>query len=355
MKTEIRGVLSTKTDLVVKEAAEIGGIIASGTVDVSGVSGGVRGDVHAHGDTVIESDVGGDVIVDGDVTVKNEARVDGEIKASGTITLLDAGADDTSANTDVSNILKDPIEPSIPSFKSATDLIKDKETKYQTNGDNDNADKPGLIDNSASAWDSFACSSSCSLDDGGYYIEGLHFSGDLTIDTNGGDVHVFVDDYVNIQGTITVEGNGQLFIYLDGDNKHGLVNQHFAIDGTVETRDDIDGDGVLERSYNATKVWTYVEPDSSVGFSTHASYTGVLYGADDSGTGTDYSFSNHANVFGAVIGVLDDFNNHPAIHYDERLASAAASPAGGGSASGSGAAKPNVIHIEASERTVEVS
>jgi hypothetical protein len=316
-KPEFHETFSTKDEVLFEDGAQPtfeGDVIIDGSldqtgnpdVDVDDPSSGtanvyVDGDADINKKTYIE----GDLIVDGDIEFEGDPTVEGDVIASGTISgnVQNANSVQQNSGSTVDSMLRDPLNPTIPTYPVAN--VDENEWPVSETDNND----IGAIDVTGTLQ---GCSSTCTLPAGRYRLENIDLSGSeiLALDTTGGPVEIYVEDYVDLQdqAKITTIGDNDVKIYVGGGASVGS-NVHFRMTNQAAVRAGEDG----------TQITVFLEPSKSVLFNSGGVFQGVLYGAGGTGQGATIEVSNQLVVYGAIIGKMADIDNQVTLHYDEDL------------------------------------
>ncbi|WP_225334687.1 DUF7305 domain-containing protein [Halomicrobium urmianum] len=365
---------------------------AAGTVYVNDSESTVTydADVVAGGDVIVESGatVDGDVHASGDVYVYGDVEDDHEVVAGGTVT--GESGDGGTPRTPDSPSIPSPRSPDIPSNAPAEDFIDPVRSMEVEPADSDSDSDISDIE----TWDGCDRSPSnpCTLSAGEYHLDQMRITdgGRLDVETDSGDVDIHVeggshgwemqDGEVNVRGggevNITVESEGVNLIsnseinVEDGSQVNVYVNGHpFDVQDTnVDVQDDdarievaMDGGDITfgggaeitTQNDNASQFLVYTMPSARINTNGGASITGVLYGADGSGGGTDYQLTNQVELFGAIVGESDSINTDAKIHFDETLEARTGVGGGGGGGSGSQSERVGFLHVTTTTVTAD--
>ncbi|MFB6139040.1 MAG: hypothetical protein ABEJ26_01235 [Halosimplex sp.] len=292
----------------------------------------VHGDAHAIGNKGV--DIDGDLVANGHVKLKDNTHIHGDLVVpTGSSPDIDPSAQidgsvryvDFSNSGDALDTAPTPITPDVPARQSAKTEINSR-SLLSNPGQNDNGGEP-VIDSSDEL--DFGGTPDHTLESGEYYLDELNVpSGEtLTLDTSSGDVVIYVSPSsstaeMRVAGRIEVTGSdpaNRARIYVD-DTSGGDSPREFYIDGDTGS----DGE-VTVPADKSPNLWVYLKPTAEVNFNNHAVFQGVVYGANDAPTGgAEISLSNHADVYGALVGDVTQVPNHARVHYDEALASSEA-------------------------------
>jgi len=130
------------------------------------------------------------------------------------------------------------------------------------------------------------------LTDGEHYTDAIDLgSGEqVTFDTTAGDIVLGVNDTIHLDGAnITVEGDGQVEIYVNG------------VDGEDDLRIENDGE-IFAQNNNATQMTVLGDEDFVGKIINDGAYTGIIYApAGDEGEGEVVVQGQESVVYGAVV------------------------------------------------------
>lgn len=302
-----------------------GDIVVTGTIEgisAAEISGNVLVDGDADGIGTKNLDLDGDLVANGDVELSSDAEIYGDVIVPTGATV--DGQSQATVHGDIrrdSNEVSDrlgeapePIEPEVPERESSVDEINERSS---LESDNDN-DEESVIQNDRLDFSQ----PDHTLGPGEYYLERLNVpKGEtLELDTTSGDVVIYVADNpantaVRVAGVIEVLGEdpaNRVRMYVD-DSDGGDPELEMEItdagSGSVSVPDD-----------RTPNMWVYLKPTTDVDLNGDVTFQGVLYGAPDgSSDGAEISVSNHAEVFGTLIGDVQQLPNHAQVHYDQAL------------------------------------
>jgi len=286
----------------------------------------VDGTLHVHDDASFsgwsDTTIQGDLIVDGDVELTDEVTVDGDVVASGEVTgesqatvrgngELTSGGDGVAENVDVSDVIRDPLVPQLPSVPTADDEIDERGAEYAT--DNDNAQSTFIH-----SGDPNCKNGPCVVTAGDYYANSITVQGKkskLVLDTSAGDINIYLDEAFIMKSktpTVVVKGNNRVNFYIDsggGKADFRMVNSARFLTGSEAAPTD-----------NGTKTWVYMKSDGEVKMTNRIKFTGVIYGpGEQPGEGVEFRGTNRAKFFGAVIADPSHAVNRIDFHYDEAI------------------------------------
>lgn len=262
----------------------------------------------------------GDVHVHGDVTVNKHTTINGTVIADGNVTVSDPATANISAITDGSSAdPNEPIDPEFPNMSSVSSQISFHEMALD-NGSNDNPNS-SYIDRIESPG---GCDPSCTLTGSsgtsGYYVQsGIYLNEDekLILNTTKGPIDIYAgpDDNgaVYVKGAeIEVRGDNPVRVYSGGnleltDGDSGAVPRVKTMDATGVTR-----------TYRAPNFQVYMHPSAEASLNGPPEFTGVIRGPHPT-DGTEITFTNSAEIHGAIIGEIDEINEDTELHFDEAL------------------------------------
>lgn len=251
------------------------------------------------------SRIEGDVVVGQDADFKQDATVTGDLSYGNTVT---PSTPDEHVDGEVTN------DASVTAHTAVDHIIDEKRAALSDPANNSNDDADDVVDGRLGD-----CSPSCTLDSGSYVLDDLTLDSDdeLVLNTTGGDIDIVVNDSVELQGgdssqqaTIRVtDASGRVNVYVDGE--HG---DNLAFKGHANVS--VPGD-------RSTSLWFYLNPESTTSFKHNVTFTGVVYGpGPGADPGTTITMQQHSQVYGALVGEVDQLKQGSKIHYDEALAAA---------------------------------
>lgn len=151
-------------------------------------------------------------------------------------------------------------------------------------------------------------------DDPTYYLERLEVpDGEtLTVDTTNGNVTVAVEEYVDVKGTIDVQGSNQTKIYAKGDDTANGQDHVYFGGGEVDvTRD------------RSSQFWVYGTADMHTTIDKNGGesrFVGVIYApAGNDGSGSVTVENNAGALLGGAVTGSTTINQGGRIHYDQAL------------------------------------
>ncbi|WP_435333570.1 polymer-forming cytoskeletal protein [Haloarchaeobius sp. TZWWS8] len=267
------------------------------------ISSGTTSEIVAAGDVVVSNnaDVDGDVIAGGDVTIE-KGTVDGNVSVEPGGTISVDSQDGTLTGNKYYNA-------SVPSPSPSVTLIDQKRMLIESNNNNS---RPGVdIDTSTNTLT--GCSSTCSVEEGQYYLEEIDTGNDAVIELNASDgpIEIVVDGDVVLgnKAEIRVKGTHRVNMYIEGEV---VLSQNSEV--TVPQD-------------RAPQYWMYVNPGTETAIENGVRFTGVLYGpANGTTEGTAFTLSQNAEVYGAIVGTIGEVENNYELHYDEALVGTRAVP-----------------------------
>lgn len=256
--------------------------------------------VYADGDITIQGggQINGDLQSTGDVVLKgHNLAVTGTVYHDGTLTASSGNYGSEVGHT-----------TSIPSVQNRDGMITSKVSEIA--GDNDNTRNPAV---SAIVTDleTGGCSSTCTLPAGDYHfndliVEGTGGSGQLALDTSGGDINIAVENSLEVetQAELKVEGSGTVNIYNEGD---------LTIESNKNTK-------VWNPAQDATQLWAWQHSSTDTEIGTASTFTGVVH-AGPSGN-IEIGTNKKGDIYGALIGDVGTAGAGRPIHYDQALRTA---------------------------------
>lgn len=344
--------------------------VEDGDMDVDS-EGEVEGSVYVkNGDVEFLSasrkfTIEGDLVVEGSVDLNDKVTVDGMVIANDIDTnggTINGGTASDPSNhlPSGTNAFEDPLEPQVPERNPVDSRIASKGSSY-SNPANNNHGGPGVVGVSGPGVGTLAtsCDPNCVLTEGNYYLERIDLTNTdndkLVLRPDGGEINVYVDDYVRVDNApVVVEGDGRVNVWVGDDTSSEELQ--ITNNPVIKT---VDSSGT--RTYRAPALWFYLKKDAEVkmtGGSTQ--FTGVIYGPgsqqmsggmrviDDPGAAI--TIQNGLDLYGAVVGQVETIDNSAAIHYDTALGGETSVPGGG---TGSGTAAVDFITITRRTATVD--
>jgi len=288
----------------------------------------VDGSLHVHEDASFsgwsDTTIQGDLIVDGDVELTDEVTVDGDVVASGEVTgesqatvrgnsQLTSRDDGIAENVDVSDVIRDPLVPQLPTVPAANDEIDARAQEYATDNDNEQS---AFIPNDGG--DANCMDEICTVTAGDYYANSITVqkSGSkLVLDTTGGDVNIYVAESFVMKAqdpTVVIKGNNRVNLYVDSDGG--------SADFLMNNRAEILTGSEVAPTDNGTKLWVYMKSDGVARLNNRIKFTGVIYGpGEQPGEGVEFRGTNRAEFYGAVIADPSHAVNRIDFHYDEAI------------------------------------
>lgn len=275
------------------------------------------------------------IVTAGTLNLKNDARVKGDVVAGDSVDMhsqseitgnVTYGVDLDDSGT-IGGWTKDGAEVSIPD--PVDWLISNRIDDLEASNEND---QDSTIDENTNQVD---CSSPCTLSDGDYYVEDFVLEGgdELEIATNGNPTTIAVDGDVllNNDAKIEVTGGGTVRFYVDG---HLDMKSHSNVT--------VPGD-------RSPGMWFYMNPGANAWIRGHASLVGVIYGpGGGANSGVDIHLKSNAEVFGGLVGTVDDVKSDHYVHFDEALV-------GVNPIAGYGTDRPTITYLHVTENRVNVS
>ena len=299
-------------------------------------------------------DIGGDVTATGDVTLQNKARVDGDVTAGGSITCLGSatitgdavaggsispmcvqGSESANASPSVAvspaspKTAQSPTEPEVPDLDAVNQTIINKGNELQDPADNNNDDEDCIVSRNIDLT-AAGCSPN-TIEAGSYYLDQADVNNALELDTSDGDIIFYVDQSVNINNAVTVTGGNRVEFYVENDD--------IVIGSGVQ---------VSAPDDHGDRVWFYQHSqNANAELKNNAKLQGVLFGPGGPGEdGADISLQENSQVFGAVVGDVNDANQAE-IHFDKNLLESE----GGG---GDELETPKIAYLHISETKIVV-
>ncbi|WP_435360301.1 DUF7289 family protein [Haloarchaeobius sp. DFWS5] len=242
------------------------------------------------------STIKGDIAADGDVKVLSNSVVDGNISYNGTNT--------SSGSATVSGKWYNGFEYDGNALPPIDDEIQFTiDSSYLENHNNNTPVFNGSTTDGVRQ--------SGTVETGVYYVNGFDVnSGEsVTFDTSSGDVVVAVNGSVDVQGDVTVVGDGQVRVFVDDE---------MTVGGNVEAHD-----ASNTQTTESNKFWMYGRDSADVTFQTGSRYTGVVYAPGPTGTVSleagNGNPAPHSEVFGAIVGGETTVDAGAQLHFDESI------------------------------------
>lgn len=252
----------------------------------------------------------------GDVRMENQAKIDGTLRTQGTVTLASPQAEITgdvycdnapdcvdptgrqdqvggSIQQESLDITAPPAGPIIDSRRS--DIISD----------NDNAAEDTIVSNRIDT------SSDDTITAGNYYLTEIDTSDEVEFDTSGGNITIVVENNVNLDGAeFEVTGDNRVNIYVDGSD--------ITIENSAE---------VTTGNEDATQFWMYAPAGTDVEITQGGTkFVGAIYAPSSATKITSMNVLQQAQVYGGLVGHVDNIGNNAGLHYDEALLDAEVVP-----------------------------
>ena len=329
--------------------------VKDGDLELGDTKGQIDGSVYVkNGDVVTSSSakqivIDGDLVVSGSVDLDSKITVKGDVLAGGSFSKNGAtvqGSEPPTSpapstrmpSTSDPGAFQTPLDPDVPERSPVDSRISTRGSTYLSSNNNDGASVTGVTTSN-----SLVSSCGCTLTAGNYYLSEIDMgSGEtLTLDTGGGTINVYVRDSVRLQGaTVKVKGGGRVNFWVGGHSTTGSGHSFYVLNPTkVITEDDTGA-----RTHRAPGVWTYLKRDDTAELrGGNTDYTGVIYGPGDQKVsggrrvidvpGTEVTIQNSVDIYGAVVGHVDTFDNSARIHYDTNLGGSTVVPGSGSSSS----------------------
>ncbi|MEA5386912.1 hypothetical protein VB773_13025 [Haloarculaceae archaeon H-GB2-1] len=266
---------------------------------------GYTGDPHGEGNisTAGDFEITGNADVVGNVRTGGNANVQGSATVDGNVYYT--GSDDRGGTVTGDWFRIDGVDGD-----NAIDSVVDEETDAYDSQNN----------NSGTAAAGGSITSSGDLWPGNYSVDRIYLTtGEtLTVNTNGQEVVVAVDDYIRLDGgTINVEGDGVVRFYVAGENRYVTGNEKYFMhlkDGTVD----------IANHQNSTQLWIYGKKyfNASIKDSTGE---GVIY-APGGPTGGGELTMKQSEWYGSVAVSSVTLKQGSAVHYDTALRNKRAIP-----------------------------
>jgi len=327
------------------------------SVDAGVLSGGTgttidyknKGDFNSYnsteGDYESSKKENGTIYTAGGITLKNKAEILGSIVAEGDIkfegskqtitgdlTYVEGNFDEDKEGEHVEGTISTGAE--VPEITSVSGTIDNKSSSLYNHNDN------STHENDLDALEDGTCDP-CNLTAGQYYIDNINFKdgGQVYLKPEGERIEVYVaDDFEpKLDSRIEVIGEGRVEFYVEDEL-------------TLDPNTTITNEGD-----EASQFWVYMNPDGDADLQggskdpDNVDFTGVIYGPGTSGqSGVEVTIDNHDDIFGAVVGDLDEVANKGNIHYDEALANSAAVESGE-------TTRPSLTYLHISENQVNVT
>jgi len=249
------------------------------------------------------------VVVAGNLTLANNQEIDGDVAVGERLTLENSAT--VTGNASYGSVDPDPPgsqvggwandNATVVGYEPVDTLIDARGVQIRDENDNDEVDVVSGESIDASC-------SSCTFEEGNYYLEDFQQGGTaITFDPDGGEINVVVNGTVDLDGDIDVVGSdGRVNVWVDSEQS-----------GT----DDIQYDGA-ELSIpgdESDRFWLYVDRDASASFRGNGQFRGVVFGPGGDTGGVDVEIRNNGEYYGGFVGQVDDIDNNIALHFDEAL------------------------------------
>jgi hypothetical protein len=337
-------------DLVVNvqqtTATEALGGLSSGTLTVAGNGGVACGDnggpkfytdsydSSLSADYCTQYDNGntgsnGNITFGGDIDYQGNANFNGNIRSGGTV--------DITGNADINGDIywTDDFNPGgsatydndeqisgVRTQPGINDVVASNGQRIADDNDNDDAnDGYDAITSSPDPEVNFGgVGSDVEIENAGqYHLHRLEIDSgeELTLDTSDGDITIAVDEYVDIAGTLDVDGDNDVRIYVRDMNSNG-ESVSWGTGGTTRTIGlNVDDGEVLTEDQNSTQLRFYGNNTFNTSIE-DSQVTGVIWTPVGS-SGTGGFRIRQSDVYGAVVSGDVRIENKGRIHYDEAL------------------------------------
>ncbi|MFC7155117.1 archaellin/type IV pilin N-terminal domain-containing protein [Halomarina halobia] len=284
---------------------------SDGNYTATGGSGGTI--VTAGGVDIQHGTLNGSLVSGGgEVNLKKDSYITDDLAYGGALSTHDAqsshvGGDITS---DGSAPIVDPIDGFID--QKQTEIANDPDVNTDSDGDiDDKGDTDPTNDELVGSRDSWT------LTDGTYYLETIDLKGNeaLTLNNTNGPVEIYVEKDFKLDGAtlnVTDESGHTVRIYV-GHKRIEVTNG-----ATVSVPED-----------RSSKLWLYGSRDTHIKLAGSGTrVTGVIYAPSGDTDPGKIELTEHAELFGAVVGGEARLERGATIHYDETLSSQAPIPPG---------------------------
>ena len=256
------------------------------------------------------------LIAAGDIDVLNNAELYGSVESDGWVNVSNNGVITGNAQYGLDIEVANNGEvhgwqaqnASVRAPDSVDNLVNATVDTIQSDNDNGGT---AAIDNSTNTLT--GCSATCTLTAGTYYLEDLNLTETdrLRLDTAGGKIAVAVDGDIDVgdDGTIYATGEQRTNFYVTGNTEIGGIDD---ADHNVQVKND-----------RTDKLWFYMRSDRSILFEQHSMFQGVIYGPGrGTNSGVAINYTNHAEIWGGLVGDVPVLENQLILHYDEALSQA---------------------------------
>lgn len=256
-------------------------------------AGGGDGAIYHSGEITMKNgaELSGSLVIEAKLQMKKDSRIDGNLTHSGAVDFKESPSTHVNGDIDTGASVPDP-EP-------VDYLIGQKVSEFKS--DNDNTPTIPKLENRDPC-------TPCNLSTGRYYLDQFDLRGgdSLGLEPNGGTIEIVVDDYFTVKNDATIEviGDGKVEVYVKGDTE--LENS-----ATIQN----DGD-------NAPQFWMFMTSERSFRMKQGSEYTGVVYGPKtESFPGVKVNMDQDTQLYGAIVGKVENIKNNADVHYDTALGS----------------------------------
>lgn len=269
----------------------------------------------------------GNVTFGGDVDYQGNANFNGDIRSGGTVNITgnaDINGDiyyTGNFNSGGSSSYNDEEQISgVRTQPAINDVVASNAQRITDDNDNDDANDDSSYDaitGSSNPEVNFVSDTAEINNAGEYHLHRLEIgsSETLTLDTADGDITVVVDEYVDIEGTLDVDGDNRVNIYVRDMNNNGDSVSYDEGDRNVGLR--VNDGAVTTNDHNSTQLRFYGNNtlNSSV---EDSNVTGVIWTPVGSNGPGGFRIG-HGDLYGAVVSGDVVIDTKGRIHYDEAL------------------------------------
>lgn len=264
----------------------------------------------------------GDVLMWGDAEIAGDVSTGDRFEIASGAASVDGDVDWTTSFDNQGTVTgTDRQIAGVPSIPPITGYVIDEVRSLRLVNDNEAA--PAVIDNNELSFNGRQ-----TLEAGRYYLETMHIdrNNELVLDTSDGDIHIGVRDWIGIEqrGGVTVQGDGTVYVYVEGREQvfnDGITGAGDHVPSTEWNLYVDKGAEVTTPNDNASQFRIYGTETFSggVGGPQGTTVTGVIY-APTGQYGPGFFYIMQAHLYGAVVTGDLTINQYGEIHYDLALA-----------------------------------
>ena len=283
----------TGTSLSLKKDAAIDSYDSSaGNYTTTGGGGG--GQIYTAGAVQMKKDatINGGLVVDDELTMKNGARIAGDLDYGGPLTLH------SSPGTHVGGAVSSGA--TVPEMTAVDGLIDQKRESFDDTNDN------GAHSGNITKLETRGTCNPCNITAGQYYLTDfdLEDDGQLYLKPGGNTIEIIVD------GDFITQNDADIEVIGDG-------RVEFYVERGVEMKSKT---AVTNEGDDAPQFWLYMNHDKDVDFKANSVFVGVVYGpGPDDTPGVQISTKASNQLYGALVGDVDEVKNGNYMHYDTAL------------------------------------